>query len=33
LLGHANAKTSEIYSHLLPQHMQHEVDKINIGIN
>ena len=32
LLGHANVKTSEIYSHLLPQHMQHEVDKINIGI-
>ena len=33
LLGHSNAKTSEIYSHLLPQHLQSEVDKINIGIN
>lgn len=33
LLGHANTKTSEIYSHLLPQHLQSEVDKINIGIN
>jgi integrase len=32
LLGHSSAKTSEIYSHLLPQHMQTEVDKINIGI-
>jgi integrase len=32
LLGHSNSKTSEIYSHLLPSHMQHEVDKINIGI-
>jgi integrase len=33
LLGHANAKTSEIYSHLLPQHLQNEVDKINIGLS
>ena len=33
LLGHSNAKTSEIYSHLLPQHLQSEVDKINIGLS
>ena len=33
LLGHSSTKTSEIYSHLLPQHMQKEVDKITIGNN
>lgn len=32
LLGHSNAKTSEIYSHLLPQHLHNEVEKITIGI-
>ena len=32
LLGHSNSKTSEIYSHLLPLHLQKEVDKINIGM-
>jgi integrase len=32
LLGHSSAKTSEIYSHLLPQHLHNEVDKISIGI-
>ena len=32
LLGHSNAKISEIYSHLLPHHKQDEVDKINIGL-
>jgi integrase len=30
LLGHSDTKTSEIYSHLLPQHLHSEVDKINI---
>lgn len=29
LLGHSNTKTSEIYSHLLPQHLHAEVQKIN----
>jgi integrase len=33
LLGHSTTKTSEIYSHLLPHHMQKEVDKITIGNN
>jgi integrase len=33
LLGHSNAKTSEIYSHLLPQHLHNEVDKLNVGGN
>jgi site-specific recombinase XerD len=33
LLGHSTTKTSEIYSHLLPHHMQNEVDKITIGNN
>jgi integrase len=32
LLGHSSAKTSEIYSHLLPQHLHSEVEKISIGI-
>jgi integrase len=31
LLGHSSAKTSEIYSHLLPQHLHNEVAKISIG--
>jgi integrase len=30
LLGHSSTKTSEIYSHLLPQHLHDEVDKINL---
>jgi site-specific recombinase XerD len=32
LLGHSSTKTSEIYSHLLPHHLQKEVEKISIGI-
>ncbi len=31
LLGHSSTKTSEIYSHLLPQHLHSEVKKIRIG--
>jgi integrase len=32
LLGHSTTKTSEIYAHLLPQHLHREVDKISIGL-
>jgi integrase len=32
LLGHSNSKTSEIYSHLLPQHLHSEVEKIQVGM-
>jgi site-specific recombinase XerD len=31
LLGHSSTKTSEIYSHLLPQHLHSEVQKISFG--
>lgn len=30
LLGHSSTKTSKIYSHLLPQHLHNEVDKIKL---
>jgi integrase len=31
LLGHSSVKTSQIYAHLLPQHLHSEVRKIDIG--
>jgi integrase len=33
LLGHADAKTTMIYSHLQPQLMHHVVNKINVSFN